>query len=824
MRSECNAFLRTNAGVLNAARRLREIAAVPQPAFDPPSACSAVSSTLGRQNRWSSFDDPSHVPAEVDEIDDHIRRVMDGDFAANPSDNTHAHALPSTLERAVRWVSTYRSSVPEMREEIADLLIEVADSPALRAATAEAFRLYAPPHVHAHCSRKVGGTPHAAFVVATQIAFSFSDSLLGAELVVGMPAEGLIEATGNWRPKESPAACPLTPELCRSWNAELLTQLASAKEATHDRASYTKTLEECKEGTMRGPFTLDEIRAKYEDHFLLIPRHGVLQKGDVRPCDDASRCGLNDSIHMMEALRCIAPDWPARVVRALAQYLPHDDSWHPLLAVDDVAKAFRQVPCAQDWFTVVALRNPHNGRTECFTMGGFNFGNAAAPNQFNRVSHHMAHASQHLLGALSSCYYDDVPSLEPSFALGELETRGDEAHSFESSLASPFFYHLHGTHRGSSQWAVGLVAFLCGFPFARKKRKFPLTLQVFLGVVSDFRSFGRSGMVKMYVSKERRAQITETIRHALSQGFLPAAAISSLTGKLAFVTAWVAWRYGRAAMQPLFAAAKASGTRVLNASVRVALTFFLSTLPLLPEHVIHTFDKDAVRRQPRVYVWTDACYEADSLTRPAGLGIVLLVAAHYRPDGSHCPHKWFYAEGNCPSSFIDRFCLPRKQRIGELELLAAVCAYLTFPALLKGARVIHWIDNTGALAALIKGYARASDLAKIVHAFAATNLGLQCEVWFEYVRSKANIADLPSRGEFGLLHSLGASRVDLVLPLPQWWESPEAYVHAARVGAAHHATSAKRSRPAPTNTKVETRPRRRSYASARRSPSSPPIR
>ena len=37
-------------------------------------------------------------------------------------------------------------------------------------------------------------------------------------------------------------------------------------------------------------------------------------------------------------------------------------------------------------------------------------------------------------------------------------------------------------------------------------------------------------------------------------------------------------------------------------------------------------------------------------------------------------------------------------------------------------------------------------------------------VWLEYVQSGANIADLPSRGEFALLSSLDSVRFETVLP------------------------------------------------------------
>ena len=128
-------------------------------------------------------------------------------------------------------------------------------------------------------------------------------------------------------------------------------------------------------------------------------------------------------------------------------------------------------------------------------------------------------------------------------------------------------------------------------------------------------------------------------------------------------------------------------------------------------------------------------------------------------------HASYYTHTHCVASeeVIGKF-KARKQYIGQLELYAALIAYTTFKRELQGRKVIHWIDNTGALAALIKGYSSVPDSAQIVHAFHSLNLGLKCKVWFEYVFTKANIADLPSRKDFKLLNELGSIEKDVVLP------------------------------------------------------------
>ena len=59
--------------------------------------------------------------------------------------------------------------------------------------------------------------------------------------------------------------------------------------------------------------------------------------------------------------------------------------------------------------------------------------------------------------------------------------------------------------------------------------------------------------------------------------------------------------------------------------------------------------------------------------------------------------------------------------------------------------VLHWIDNSSAVAAAVKGDSYAADSARIVHGLHASLLALGVRAWFEYVRIDANVSDKPSR-------------------------------------------------------------------------------
>ena len=122
-------------------------------------------------------------------------------------------------------------------------------------------------------------------------------------------------------------------------------------------------------------------------------------------------------------------------------------------------------------------------------------------------------------------------------------------------------------------------------------------------------------------------------------------------------------------------------------------------------------------------------------------------------------------------TFLDR----DHSLIGQLELLAAASVYVSFPSSdFEGMDVVHYIDNTSALYGLVKGYSPRPDSLRIIRAFHVANVALGANVWFNYVATKANLADLPSRGAVGEMADVirrvlpsfhvERDRVDMVFP------------------------------------------------------------
>ena len=85
--------------------------------------------------------------------------------------------------------------------------------------------------------------------------------------------------------------------------------------------------------------------------------------------------------------------------------------------------------------------------------------------------------------------------------------------------------------------------------------------------------------------------------------------------------------------------------------------------------------------------------------------------------------------------------------IGQYELAAAITPFLSLPEEWFRDRPVElWIDNSGAIGALVKGYSGIPDCAHIVNTFhfAVAKLGVS-SLWIDYVASESNPADVHSR-------------------------------------------------------------------------------
>ena len=194
------------------------------------------------------------------------------------------------------------------------------------------------------------------------------------------------------------------------------------------------------------------------------------------------------------------------------------------------------------------------------------------------------------------------------------------------------------------------------------------------------------------------------------------------------------------------------------------MQWLIAVLPLLPPR---RFRLARSARKPPIVVYSDAAYDPG---KPGMVGIVI-----YDPlDGEH---RWRYASAEVPDEILSKLAV-KTTYIGVYEVLAAVAAYTSRPRQVAGRDVIHFIDNTGALFGLAKGISRDIDSARLISVFQTVSAAVGVNVWFEFVASGANFADLPSRASFEML--LGepycAKRFDVDWPAVGRWQA-DAFQH-----------------------------------------------
>ena len=740
-----------------------------QTTYARPMAKRGVSEWFGQMAADRLMARTMDIAPDKQMIADHI------DFACG---RTHPMAnvgsmLPDDVRAAADWVCAHRHRVAALRDERLDKLEALASR--LSAFEAEVTAL-APKHV----KDMIGYTPKPVWQMATGMVLGLPDVTLPVDCVMGMPVCGQHTDTGMFRPKHD-KACGATIETLQredpGWNTGLLEKITQEGRAPANKAkvlaSWHATMEEVRVGWCSEVVGgLRELEVRFAGQCRVQRRFAVPKgNGGARNCDDARRSGHNAATILPETIAPIGADYPLELAAYFAKKLGIDESWSPLIASNDVIAAYRRLACGDPSAMVVAQWDPIGERVALFYVHGFTFGHKAAVVGWYRHAERLTRAAVRLGPVACGGYFDDWVVCEPSFA-------GDSGQRALKRMARLFGIGLDGVEPRT------------GPPLPAKEQK-PSLVGVFLGVVFDFRSWLAPvpGTVRVGLAEARISKVRAQIADAIAAKELPDGDARKLCGRLQYSLAWCVGAFGRAALAPLYRIQSRYRTVVWSA-VEGALRFFQEAFRSLRAREVCVA---ATGRAPPIIIWSDAMFD-----QTKGVGAIAFVARFPAgvaspADASVVPSEhpsWVHASAE-PSEELMGSLDVRGQQIGQLELAAAVAAYYTLGAALSGRDVFHYVDNSAAVFGLAKGYSKELDSAGSIHALYALNMKLSSSISFEWVQSEANIADLPSRGEFGMLRDLGSKPMRLREPPMGAWLQP-AQAEAAAAGAEMPTGPAKR--------------------------------
>ena len=137
------------------------------------------------------------------------------------------------------------------------------------------------------------------------------------------------------------------------------------------------------------------------------------------------------------------------------------------------------------------------------------------------------------------------------------------------------------------------------------------------------------------------------------------------------------------------------------------------------------------REGPLAVVYSDAAF---SPGQPMTYGWVLCLAGQQPRSAS----------GTVPDDLLRQF-KERRSQIMVGEIIAAFSAIYSCRAALAGCKILHLIDNQGALSALVGGFGSDDDVSSIACLYQILIIQLGARVWMEFVESESNMADGPSR-------------------------------------------------------------------------------
>lgn len=574
--------------------------------------------------------------------------------------------------------------------------------------------------------------------------FDWPDKNLFKEISDGFSLVGTPEQTGVFPPEVNVPAMSVEQLDDRAavlkevlWNKVL--------EGPFDQETWNATLEEAEvKAWIDGPFSWDDLEAKFDGNWTPARRFGITQSGKLRVIDDFSENGTNSAYACQEKLDLRTLDhltwyaiqisnciWKTGLVDfSLSTGEKLRGRVHPgwtekdvgglVTKTVDLKSAYKQFAISPEdrKRAVITVKSSEGGQPKGFVSAVLPFGAAAAVMAFNRVSRLLWRIFIEA-GVLCGSYFDDFPILDL------------------------------GCTSGSASSTVRAICKLLGFKCSEDKELEFADKTAMLGVIFDT-SMAKEAKCVISNKPDRVKQLSESIDTVLDKGCIASGEVPKLFGRLQFAEYQVAGRVGKLALAELRELSRRSASHVV-VDDQMARAFEMLRFRLCehPPRVVTASGKE----RP-VVVFTDgACENEDDDNYVASVGGVLYPS---------CGSKPLFFGGRVPDDLVKQWRSNKKHVIGLVELYAVILARHTWAKFLNGRKIIYFIDNIPAMRSLIRGTSSDSSWRSVLLEYERCESVAQSFPWMARVASKSNIADWPSRNEEHRLIGMCRSNVKCI--------------------------------------------------------------
>ena len=439
------------------------------------------------------------------------------------------------------------------------------------------------------------------------------------------------------------------------------------------REVWKKTMKDIELGRAGASMELCDIDMQ---EVLLVEVFGISeQRGDatqanVRGIHNFKANFVNECALMLQKLKYDGLDHMLCALRLIASVLP-GDSTDPDIHIGkaDFKSACKTLPAdvMQQWLCWALVYNPKVRRLQVVPLWSQVFGSLGGVTAWFRTARALQHIMLMIFGIPLFLYVDDAFWA----SLGCLLPDGSTQAVWIGRVFKSVVTDLLGWELDAEKGYAGRALTLLGLDVR----------------ISRFSSLWA-------LSRRKRAEWAASVKHVLETDCLEPGKASKFCGRFAFLNAHIFNRLGRALLRPLiWRQRQLRSSPKLTLRLRFALIWFLR---ILESELVRTISLSPAPPSQLVVLYSDA----------QGAGGVGAVAVF--PNGDV-----HFLRGQVPRTEM-RQLRRRKTQIVAFELLAALVALVTLcPNELKGCRIVHYIDNTAALACVVRGFSRQPDLADI---------------------------------------------------------------------------------------------------------------